>query len=75
VLPGDTIEMLGSSVPVDRFILAGIVVGAAVILTVLYRRTRFGLATRAASENEVSAMLAGLSPNEYACRKARALAS
>ena len=29
----------------------------------LYRWTRFGLATRAASENEVAAMLSGLSPN------------
>jgi branched-chain amino acid transport system permease protein len=30
----------------------------------LYRWTRFGLATRAASENEVFGMLAGLSPNQ-----------
>ena len=30
----------------------------------LYRWTRFGLATRAASENDVAARLAGLSPNE-----------
>ena len=34
-----------------------------VALSALYRWSRFGLATRAASENEVSAMLAGLSPN------------
>jgi branched-chain amino acid transport system permease protein len=33
------------------------------LLAALYRWTRFGLATRAASESEVSAMLAGLSPN------------
>ena len=63
VLPSDTVEMLGSAVPVDRFILAGTVIAAAVVLSVLYRWTQFGLASRAASEDEVSAMLAGLSPN------------
>ena len=35
--------------------MAGIVVAAAVVLAALYRWTRFGLATRAASEDEVSA--------------------
>ena len=30
-----------------------------ILLTVAYRYTRFGLATRAGSENEVSAILAG----------------
>ena len=39
---------------------------AAAVLWALYRWTRFGLATRAASENEASAMLAGLSPNRLA---------
>jgi branched-chain amino acid transport system permease protein len=64
VLPGDLVEVLGVSVPVDRFILAGIVVFAAGVLAALYRWSRFGLATRAASEDEVSAMLAGLSPRQ-----------
>ena len=35
-----------------------------VTLAALFRWTRFGLATRAAAENEVFAMLAGLSPNQ-----------
>jgi branched-chain amino acid transport system permease protein len=64
VLPSDTVEVFGSVVPVDRFILAGTVIGVAVALAALYRFTRFGLATRAASENELSALLAGLSANE-----------
>jgi branched-chain amino acid transport system permease protein len=64
VLPTDTVEVFGVTVPVNRFILAGIVVAAAVGLAVLYRWSRFGLATRAASESEVSAILAGLSPNQ-----------
>jgi branched-chain amino acid transport system permease protein len=63
VLPSGTVAVLGSTVPVDRFILAGIVVATAVALAVLYRWSRFGLATRAASENELSALLAGLSAN------------
>jgi branched-chain amino acid transport system permease protein len=64
IFPSDTVEVFGSVVPVDRFILAGIVVAAAAALAALYRWTRFGLATRAASENELSALLGGLSTNE-----------
>src|SRR5918996_628468 len=64
IFPSDTVEVFGSVVPVDRFILAGIVIAVAVVLAALYRWTRFGLATRAASENELSALLGGLSTNE-----------
>jgi branched-chain amino acid transport system permease protein len=63
VLPQNTISMLGAVIPVDRFILAAIVIALAAGLAALYRWTRFGLATRAASENQAAAMLAGLSPN------------
>jgi branched-chain amino acid transport system permease protein len=63
VLPQNTVAMLGAVIPVDRFILAGIVVVAAAGLAALYRWARFGLATRAASENETAAVLSGLSPN------------
>jgi branched-chain amino acid transport system permease protein len=64
ILPSDTVTVFDVNVPVDRFILAGTVIGIAVALFALYRFTRFGLATRAASENELSALLAGLSANE-----------
>jgi branched-chain amino acid transport system permease protein len=64
ILPSDTVEVLGTNVPVDRFMLAGIVIAVAIALAVLYRFSRFGLATRAASENELSALLSGLSANE-----------
>jgi branched-chain amino acid transport system permease protein len=63
ILPTDVVHVLGATVPVDRFILAGIVIVMAIVLAGLYRWSRFGLATRAASENEVNAMLAGLSAN------------
>jgi len=63
VLPQNTVKLLGAVIPIDRFILTGIVIVLAAALAALYRFTRFGLATRAASENEVAAMLGGLSPN------------
>ncbi len=63
VLPSGSVELLGGAVPTSRFYLAGIAIGVSVILVALYRWTRFGLATRAASENEVSAMIAGLAPS------------
>ena len=64
IRPTDVVKVLGATVPVDRFILTGIVIVIAILLAALYRFTRFGLATRAASENEVNAMLAGLSANQ-----------
>jgi branched-chain amino acid transport system permease protein len=63
VLPQSTVKVLSAVIPIDRFILTGIVIVLAAVLAALYRFTRFGLATRAASENEVVAMLGGLSPN------------
>ena len=62
VLPTTLIHMLGSGITLDRFILAGIVIAAGAVLAGVYRWTKFGLATRAASENEAAAMLGGVSP-------------
>jgi branched-chain amino acid transport system permease protein len=63
ILPQNTVHLLGAVVPVDRFILTGIVIVAAAGLAAVYKWTRFGLATRAAAENEAAAMLGGLSPS------------
>ncbi|MFI2436190.1 branched-chain amino acid ABC transporter permease [Streptomyces sp. NPDC018693] len=63
ILPSDAVTVLGVTTPVDRFLLTGLVIAVALALGALYRWTRFGLATRAASENEQAALLAGLSPN------------
>src|SRR5262252_233 len=63
ILPTTTVHLLGAVVPVNRFILTGIVIVAAAALAAAYRWTKFGLATRAAAENEAAAMLSGLSPN------------
>jgi branched-subunit amino acid ABC-type transport system permease component len=64
VLPHGIVRVSNIAIPADRFWLAGIAVVVAAALTVAYRYTRFGLATRAASENEVSAILAGLGARE-----------
>ncbi len=63
VLPSSSVTVFNVTVPIAQFILAGIVGIIVVVLVALYRYTRFGLATRAASENERSALLAGLSPS------------
>jgi branched-subunit amino acid ABC-type transport system permease component len=64
VLPHGIVRVSNIAIPADRFWLAGIAVVVAAALTLAYRYTRFGLATRAASENEVSAILAGLGARE-----------
>jgi branched-chain amino acid transport system permease protein len=64
VFPKDIVDVFGNSIPVNRFWMAGVVIVIALALGALFRWTRFGLATRAASENEVFGMLAGLSPNQ-----------
>lgn len=70
ILPTGTIKVLGIEMPVDRLWLTGIVLALTAALVVCYRRTRFGLATRAASENEVAGMLAGLAPERLAMANA-----
>jgi len=66
VLPQQTVRLLGGVVPVDRFILSGIVIVAAALIAAAYKWSRFGVATRATSESEVSGMLRGLSPTKLA---------
>jgi branched-chain amino acid transport system permease protein len=66
VLPQQTVRLLGGVVPIDRFILSAIVIVAAGVIAAVYKWSRFGVATRATSENEVSAMLRGLSPTKLA---------
>jgi branched-chain amino acid transport system permease protein len=63
ILPANVVHIFGAVVPINRFILTGIVIVAAAALAATYKWTKFGLATRAAAENEAAAMLSGLSPN------------
>ncbi len=63
ILPNDSIRLLDRVLFVDRFWLAGLVLSAALGLTLLFRYTRFGLATRASAENQKGAVLLGLDPD------------
>ncbi|MGD9705138.1 MAG: ATP-binding cassette domain-containing protein [Acidimicrobiia bacterium] len=56
----------GIAVPTDRLWLAVTVIGIALALAAVYRFTRFGMATRAASETEVGALVSGISPERIA---------
>ncbi len=66
VLPEDPVRILGTTVTENRLLLALIVVAVTIVLTVVFRVTRFGLATRAAAENEKGALLVGIAPDRIA---------
>lgn len=66
VLPSGVVHLLGVGIPVDRLYLAGLTVVVAGGLWAVYRFTRFGLATRAAAENEKGASILGFSPDRLA---------
>lgn len=66
VLPEDTVHLLGTGVSANRLLLAGLVVAVTAALVLVFHRTRFGLATRAAAGNEKGAVLAGISPDRVA---------
>ncbi|HEX7277639.1 MAG TPA: branched-chain amino acid ABC transporter permease, partial [Acidimicrobiales bacterium] len=63
ILPADPVQVFGAEVPRDRLFLAAIVVAAGVALWAVYRFTRFGLASRAASDDVTGVALLGLSPD------------
>ncbi len=62
ILPNSLVTVAGIDIQQDRLWLAGIVVVTSLMLGAVYRFTGFGLATRAASENEKGAVLLGRSP-------------
>ena len=50
----------------DRVYLAVTVIGMTLVITALYRWTRFGLLTRATAESETGAFVSGISPDRIA---------
>lgn len=66
VLPSKPINLFGQLVPQDRLWLSGVAIVVAVLFAVVGRYTRFGLATRAAAENERGASALGYSPDAIA---------
>ncbi len=67
ILPFEPVTIADDlTVPRDGLWLAGIAIVLAGVLWAVYRFTRFGLATRAASENEKGAIILGYSPDALA---------
>ena len=66
ILPAEPVRILGNDVPRDRMLLAAIVVVAGALLWAVYRFTRFGLASRAASEDTAGVALLGWAPDRLA---------
>jgi sulfate-transporting ATPase len=63
-LPTTLVHISGNVViPLDRLILFGIGAGLSIVLAVVYRYTRFGLATSAVAENQRAAASFGWSPD------------
>ena len=61
-----TISIGSSTAPTDRIWLALSIVAIAITATLMFRFTRFGVATEAAAESEKGAYLTGLSPDKIA---------
>jgi branched-chain amino acid transport system permease protein len=66
LLGDDVVHLLGVAVPQDRLWLLAVVVAVTLALVVVFRSTRFGLATRGAAETEKGAVLLGYSPDRLA---------
>jgi branched-subunit amino acid ABC-type transport system permease component len=65
-LPTDRLTIFGATVTSDRLILVGLALVLTAVLWVVYKFSRFGLATTAVAENEQTAQLCGHSPNTIA---------
>ena len=66
IFPAERWEWGSVSLLSDRFFLAVAVVTLTLVLTVLYRWTRFGLLTRAVAETQTGALVSGVSPERIA---------
>ncbi len=66
ILPSTPITIGGLTFPSDRIYFTAIVLVLAVVLALVYRYTRFGLATRAGAENDRGAALIGISAHRVA---------
>ncbi len=66
ILPDDTVDWFGATLPIDRYLLLGLVILLTVGLWALFRYTAFGVATRAAAENERFATLLGVNADSQA---------
>ncbi len=68
IFPSSGISFSGITFPEDRLFFTGVVLLISVALSLIYRYTRFGLATRAGAENDRGAALIGISADRIAAR-------
>jgi ABC-type branched-subunit amino acid transport system ATPase component/ABC-type branched-subunit amino acid transport system permease subunit len=66
IFPVERWELGSLTVLSDRFYLAVSVVALTLVITAVYRWTRFGLVTRAAAESQTGAFVSGVSPDRVA---------
>ncbi|QJU55650.1 ABC transporter permease [Herbiconiux sp. KACC 21604] len=64
LLPQTPLAIGGLSLPLDRVIILALALIAAAALTFVYRRTSFGIKTRAAADNRKGALLLGVNPGK-----------
>src|ERR1700730_12231887 len=68
IFPSSPLAISGVTFPEDRLFFTGVVVVISVALALVYRFSRFGLATRAGAENDRGAALTGISANGIAVK-------
>ena len=66
IFPSSGLSVAGVTFPEDRLFFTGVVVVVSVALALVYRFSRFGLATRAGAENDKGAALTGISATRIA---------
>lgn len=66
IFPNDPVDFLGVRIPQDRFWLLGTVALVTTVLWLVFRYTRFGIATRASAENERFSTLLGFNADYQA---------
>src|SRR6202451_421092 len=66
IFPSSGLSLAGITFPEDRLFFTGVVVVISVALAIVYRFSRFGLATRAGAENDKGAALTGISATRIA---------
>src|SRR6201986_3132494 len=66
IYPQNRYTVGGVTIPMDRVWFAVTIIAVALVLTGIFRLTRFGLATRASAESEAGALVSGLSPDRIA---------
>jgi ABC-type branched-subunit amino acid transport system permease subunit len=66
IFPSSPLSIAKITFPEDRLFFTGVVIVISVALALIYRFSRFGLATRAGAENDRGAALTGISANVVA---------